>query len=258
MENVQQLKKKKRYKWTEDKKIIGLILGSVVILLFIFSFLKIPFLSSIHDYTLGMLLGYHSILVYLYLFFVATKMMFSDKVRIPSWFKLNNKTYLFLSLSIIFISSSSGYYQVHTHSWLKFGLSPTKSVSYWWNDVFTKGDVWTPNNSNGGFLGSFFYLITGAATSGTGSLIISIILLILSLSILVTGSLIGLYKNINLKRKNINLKEEMEVDEEVIVDDIDDIEETELPENIKSFDDKNQVEKKEVEILPFDEDPFDE
>ena len=252
--------KPKKYKWTRDKKILGLILGSVSIVIFVFSFLKLPVISSINAYTLGMLLGWHSAFVYAYLFYVSANMLFDNKLKVPSWFKLNNKTYLFIALSVIFISVSSGYYQTHTNSWTKLGSAPVQSVSYWWNDVFTNSNsAWKPKISNGGVLGAVFYLVTASASTGIGALTIAIILLTCSISVLATGTISGLYKNINAKRKAVNaiknIKEIKIKPAKIKTIDLKDIDDNEVMDIVEV---KQEEEKEETEeiILPFDEDVF--
>ena len=256
MEKVQEGKQRqKNYKWTRDKKIIGLILGLITILFFIFSFLKMPFFSSAPDYTLGMLLGYHSILVYLYLIFISARMVFGDKIKIPKWIKLDNKTYLLLSLSIIFISTSTGYYQGHTNSWTKIGHAPTKSVSYWWTEVFTQGGTWTPNNSNGGFLGAFYYLVVGGVLSGGGALAISLSLFFFAIYSLLFESIKGIYKKNISKRKPVkNVKNKNNFSRNKIENTTKDV--AAPIEEIAPVFEEEKIKKVESEPLPFDEDVF--
>ncbi len=43
--------------WLKDKKVIGTIIMIIAIAFLFFGFLKVPFFSTIHGYTIGMMFG---------------------------------------------------------------------------------------------------------------------------------------------------------------------------------------------------------
>lgn len=205
-------KAKPTYVWYRDNKMIGTILLFVIISLQIFGFLRVPVLSTIHAYTIGMLFGWYSPLFYVYTAYFALKMMFGDKVTLPKWIKLNHFTYWFVAISIIFVSVTLlfPYYQVKLRDGFTiWGTQPWHSFDTWFAD-FTAKSAWAPANTNGGIIGAFLFSLTASFSSGIGAMIISIILLALSLSIVLTGSFIGFYKNLMHKRTTeLNKNEEM-------------------------------------------------
>ena len=111
-------------------------------------------------------------------------------------------------------------------------------MNNWWDSFRDSGDAWIPSATNGGVIGAFMYSMFAMIASGIGAFIFSIILLILSISLLVSGSLIGLYKDLLKKKK---------MDTQKIEDD------KENKTNISNID--TTTENKEDEIFPFD-DPF--
>lgn len=249
METTQKKVKPAGYKWWKDKKMVGTIILISSIILLIFSFVKVPVISSINGYTIGMLLGFYSPLFYFYFIYKSLIMIFGDKITTPTWIKLTNTTYWFVVISIVFISTSMGYYQ-SKNGFTNIGSKPWDSFNTWW-DKFTDGErvsAWTPNNTNGGLIGVFMYSFVAMIASGIGAIILSITMLIISASLLITGTAIGLYKDL-AKRKKLDLRDK-EIKEN-------------KDSNIKQFEseiDELKVEprkevKEKIDSLPFD-DPF--
>lgn len=232
---------------------VSMILLLIVISIMIFSFLSIPFLSSIGGYTVNMLLGWYSPFFYLFVIYLLLKKMFKEKIKFPKWVKLNNITYWIVVISIVFIATSTGYYQSKS-GFASIGSKPWHAVNEWF-DSFTDNQTvsaWTPKNVNGGFIGVFLYSLIASMVSGIGAFIVALLTLALSVSFIITGSSIGFYKNL-VSKKRTTLK-----NKEII---------NKKQSNIEQFSTKEDIEpikvkvieqpKKEVENkpLPFD-DPF--
>ena len=192
------------YNWFYDQKIKGTIIVFVSILMFIFSFLKVVFLSSIDGYTFGMLLGFYSPFVYIYFLYVGLELIFGDKFKKPSWIKFNKKNYWLLILIIIFLSSSMGFYQ-SKGGFVIIGAEPWKNFQDWFDTFTNKGisesSSWFPGKTNGGLLGVFLYSLVATVVSGIGAIIVGVILLTIFISIILTGSSLEFHRMILLKKK---------------------------------------------------------
>ena len=244
MEKTEGNKLNSRYRWWRDKKMIGTIIIITSLIAMIFVFVKVPFMSTINGYTIGMIMGWYSPLFYVYIIYMGLIMVFGDKIKLPKWIKLNTITYSIVVVSIIFISTSTGYYQSKS-GFTSIGAAPWKSFSNWF-DSFTDDQAisaWTPVNTNGGLIGVFLYSIVASMASGIGALIVSIGVLVITVSIIISGSTIGLYKEMISKRK-VDLKQK-----EIKDDKLSDISEFEIK-------DKAEDKQKKDNSLPFD-DPFD-
>ena len=230
-------KEQEKYSFIKDKKMIAVIILILTVAMQIFAFLPVPGVTTIHKYTVGMLMGWYHPLFYGFIIFRCVIFIFNVKPKLPSWFKFSLFTYVFLSISIIFIIVSTGYFQ-SKGSWTEIGGGSWHAMNNWWDSFRDSGDAWIPSATNGGVIGAFMYSMFAMITSGIGAFIFSIILLILSISLLVSGSLIGLYKDLLKKKK---------MDTQKIEDD------KENKTNISNID--TTTENKEDEIFPFD-DPF--
>lgn len=245
MEKIEKKAKQARYKWWTDKKMIGTIVLILSVVMLIFSFVKVPFLSSINGYTIGMLLGFYSPFFYFFVIYKSLILIFGDRVKLPTWVKLNNITYWVVAISIVFIGASMGFYQ-SKNGFTSFGTKTWGSFNNWF-DQFTDykhESAWTPNNTNGGLVGVFLYSFVAMALSGIGALVVSIAVLVIVVSFLVTGSSIGLYRDLMKKRK-VDLRDK-EIKDNVKTDK-------------KEFDvieiNEDKKNKKNNNPLPFD-DPF--
>lgn len=237
---MQNLKSDIKYKWWNDKKMMGIFLLIISASLFTFSFMKIPFLTSIHKYTFGMLFGWYYPFFYTYIFYIALQLIFNDKLSLPSWIKITKMSYWFVAVSLVFVSTQTGYFQ-SKGNWTEIGHKSWHAVSDWWREFKSSGNAWIPAETNGGFVGAFLYSFFAMIVSGIGSLIISIAMLIISISILITGTSIGLYKQI-LNKKKISLqRKEIKEDQDADI------------KNIAI--NKENNEKKESDPFPFD-DPY--
>lgn len=210
------VKTKSTYVWYRDTKMIGTIVLLAIAALQIFAFLRVPVLSTIHGYTIGMLFGWYNPLFYAYAAYFALKMMFGDKVALPKWLKLNHITYWFIAISFIFIGTSLFFYQNKT-GYTSIGAEPWGSFKNWFND-FTSEAAWAPANTNGGIVGAFLYALAASITSGIGAIIISIVLAALSVSIVISGSFIGFYKNLINSRKEELKQNEAKAESEFAID----------------------------------------
>lgn len=211
--------KKIRYSWTRDKKMIGTIILVVTVILQIFAFLQVPVISTIHAYTIGMLLGYYNPFFYIFVAYKALVMIFGEKVRLPKWIKLTDFTYWLVVISIVFIGTSLSTYYQRENRFTDIGLAPWKSFNVWFAD-YRSHSAWAPANTNGGIVGAFLYSFFAMISSGIGAMIISIAVGALVVSILVTGSFFGLYKTM-LHKKNSELsKKEVTLEDEGKVNDL--------------------------------------
>ena len=247
--------KKPEYKLSQDKKMLGIFLLVITSAMQIFAFLKVPVFTTLHSYTIGMLLGSYNPFFYAFLIYVSLTMILSDKVTLPAWIKFSKLSYLFLAIAITFIGSSSGYFQSKLfNGWTTIGGDPWKLFPKWF-DMFTKAQsAWYPENINGGLIGVFLFSFSAMITSGIGALIVAIILVIISTSVLATGTGVGLYKGL-LKKRSLDLKK-IRSDEEKRVD-YKRLEVTTREDFVEKEESEEEIEKKESkkEDLPF-EDPF--
>lgn len=202
MSNTQEQPKK--YNLMKDKKMLGMIILIVAILLQIFAWLKVPVLSSIHGYTIGMLFGLYNPLFYSFVIYMSIKMIAPNLIKKPSWLKISPLKYWFIAISIIYVGTSLGFYQSKL-GYTKFGGTAWKSFSSWFDEFTSSSSAWAPKNTNGGLIGAFLYSMTSMMFTGIGSIIIAITALLLSISLIITGTSIGLYKEV-IKKKNITHK----------------------------------------------------
>lgn len=232
---------------------VSMILLLTIISMMIFSFLSIPFLSSLGRYTINMMLGWYSPFFYFFIIYILLKKIFKGKIYFPKWVKLNNITYWIVAISIVFIATSTGYYQSKS-GFSSIGAKPWDTINNWF-DSFTGNETasgWAPNNVNGGLIGVFLYSLIASMLSGIGAFIVALASLAISISFIVTGSSIGFYKNITLnknkilKDKEIKVKKYSNLKQLITKDNLQEIE----PEKEKS----SKIES-ENKPLPFD-DPF--
>lgn len=248
-------KAKPSYVWYRDSKMVGTILLLVIVALQIFAFLRVPGISTIHAYTIGMLFGWYSPLFYVYVAYFALRMMFGQKVALPKWFKLHRFTYWFIALSLMFLSVTVifPYYQVKMRDgFTMWGKEPWGAFDKWFSD-FRQEAAWAPANTNGGVLGAFMFALTASATSGIGAMFISIGLMVFSVSIVVSGSFIGFYKDLMHKRK-----ESLENNEKAAQNDLpmDELARKTQEVNVAPSEEKVQNKPEEtIDDFPF-EDPF--
>lgn len=197
----------KSYVWYRDSKMIGTIMLLIVAALQIFAFLKVPGLTTIHAYTIGMLLGYYNPFFYVFAAYFALKLIFGKKIELPKWLKLNSFTYWFVVLSFVFIGTSLFFYQTKT-GFTAIGAAPWGSFKDWFH-TYTSEPAWAPANTNGGIVGAFMYSLIASMSSGIGAIITSIVLAALSVSIVISGSFIGFYRSlINRRHKELRDNEE--------------------------------------------------
>lgn len=235
-----EIKKEVNYKWWNDKKMTGIFLLIVTTSLFIFSFMKIPFLTSIHKYTFGMLFGWYHPFFYFYIAYIALQLIFKDKISLPSWIKITKISYWFVAISVVFVSTQTGYFQ-SKGDWTEIGYKSWHAVSDWWTSFKSSGDAWVPAATNGGIVGAFLYSFFAMIFSGIGALIIAIIMLVVSISILLTGTSVGLYRQMINKKKITLERKEVKEDKNADISEIT----KEVPID----------EKEEEELFPFD-DPY--
>lgn len=249
-------KSKSSYVWYRDTKMIGTILLLVIVALQVFAFLRVPVLSTIHAYTVGMVFGWYNPLFYIFVAYFALRMMFGDKVALPKWLKLNRFTYWFVAISLIFVSVTLifPYYQAKIHNgFTMWGSEPWNLAFPKWFADFTDKSAWAPANTNGGLVGVFLFALSASLTSGIGAMFISIILLALSVSIVISGSFIGFYKNMMHKRTNDLKQSEEMAKNDMPLDDM----AKKLPEDKSSqvVEKAQKTEENQDDDFPF-EDPF--
>lgn len=199
--------------WYKDKKIIGTIILIIAVAFQLFAFLKVPFFTTIHGYTIGMLFGWYNPFFYLFLSYVALVLIFGSKIRLPKWVKLNGYTYWIAAISIMFIGASTGFYQ-SKGEWTTIGSKAWHSFDIWFSDYRQHNDAWFPANTNGGLAGVFFYSLFSMISSGIGAFIIAIITLAITISFVISGSWIAFYKSLINKRKVILKQKEIKIDKE--------------------------------------------
>ncbi len=251
--NNQNKNPKNEYKALKDNKILGMILLMVAVTLQIFAFLEIPFLSSIHAYTVGMIFGIFNPLFYLFVIFHAMRMILPNKWTLPKWFKLTNTTYWIIVISIIFTVHAWGVYAKdhkddHNNLYTFGGRAWKTAINDDWWHTFKTSDAnnhhWKPDSKWGGLLGYSVWATFAMFSSPIGAGIIAAIFLVVSTSLLVTGSGLGLYKFKKNKQRQILKEKEAKGDELIEVkEEQEPITKTEHLVNTSEFD------------LPF-EDPF--
>lgn len=247
------------YTWWRDKKMLATISLIILVSMLIFGFLEIPVLSTIPRYTINMMLGFYSPLFYAFGFYWCLTVIFGNAIKLPKWVKLNGFTYWVVALSIIFLSTSLFFYQDST-GFTSIGGEPWKAFIKWFDD-FRETSAWYPQNTNGGIIGVFLYSFFAMIASGIGAMIISIGALAISISIIITGSFFGFYKNLVKKQKFINRRKENKIDKEINIERHNiksdkDREKTPHTDDKPFIDfDETQPKEKEEDDFPF-EDPF--
>ncbi len=214
---------KNKYSPWRDNKILGMVVLIIAVTLQILAFLEVPFLSSIHSFTIGMLFGWFNPFFYCFFIFHALKMLLPNKLTPPKWFKLTNTTYWFMALSIIFTAHAWVIFP-KAHRGLPFGFEPWKiGFNEWWvnfKKIHAHGSHWNPNSRAGGLIGYFIWSTFTMFSTPIGSGIIATLLLMASVSFLITGTMVGLYNFKNalkrqaLKEKKATKEELVEIQEE--------------------------------------------
>ncbi len=199
MEKLKTHNKNKQYLWWKDKKIFGVMLLLTVLSFQIFAFLEVPFLTTIHGYTVGMLFGFYNPLFYFFMAYIALLLITNNKLHLPKWIKFKWSTYWIIVISIVFISASTGYYQVK-NGWLSIGSDSWLAFDKWFIDFTLKNNAWFPVNTNGGFIGVFLYSFFAMMFTGIGALVIAILSILVPVSLLWTGSILGLHRKIRRKK----------------------------------------------------------
>lgn len=180
---------------------VGMIVLIFSIMFQIFAFLNVPFFTTIHAYTIGMIFGYYNPLFYLFVVYVGLQMLLGPKVKLPSWIKLTPVTYWIVAILIVFIAASTGYYQSKS-KWTEIGPKAWSAMDEWFTEF--KGSSWvSPENTNGGCIGAILYCFFTMIASGIGSFIIAIVGLVVAISYIITGSSIGFYRNLLRKRREL-------------------------------------------------------
>ncbi len=200
----------KSYNFWKDKKIIGTTITIAAILMFVFGMLEVPFISSIPRYSVGMFFGYFSGAFYFYFVWVGLKMVFPDAIKLPKWLKINSITYWIVVLSTMLITEAWGWASTNSHI-VKVGAIGKEPWNVSFNDWYYEGftnfnTAWAPQSYWGGIIGSFIWSFTTMVATPIGSGILGAICLGISISLVLTGSFVGLYKNVASKRK-LELKE---------------------------------------------------
>ncbi len=243
------------YSWWKDKKMVGTIILIVTVIFQIFAFLQVPFLTSIHAYTIGLLFGFYNPFFYFYVAYISLIMIFGSKVQLPNWVKLTKVSYWFVAISIMFIGSSSGEYQHQLGGWTQIGTKNWSAFTLWWN-AFTEnglGSAWTPAATNGGVVAALFYSLTSMISSGIGSFILSIVLIATSVSVIVSGTSFGFYKTL-IKNRTLTLKQREIQTVKNDVMDLSDFEDA----TVEDYSKETEIDEQELlNAFPF-EDPFKE
>ena len=234
----------------KDSKTKGLLifLGSLTLL--VFSFIKVPFLTTIHSYTVGLMLGRFSPFFYAYYIYIGALIFTNYKFEMPKWKSMTKYSYWFLVLSIAFVATTfaSSNYKV-------VGYKAFNEFTEWFNEFTDSSGKWyLPKDTIGGVLGVFMYSVVSMVLSGIGSIIVSISLIIAAGSMLLTGTAFGLYINLIGNAKKARFKSVREqLNEKVTAEETKEMQKN--VENLLPEVDENSDEIEDVFDLPFD-DPF--
>ncbi|WP_127942864.1 MULTISPECIES: hypothetical protein [unclassified Mycoplasma] len=193
------------YLWWKDQKIFGTCLLIVAVSFQIFAFLDIPVMTTIHGYTVGLMLGFYNPLFYALVIYVALRYLTSGRLVLPRWIKIKTSTYCVLVVSILFVSASSGYYQTET-GWFAVGPKTWTAFERWFLDFTRNWNAWFPANTNGGVIGVFLYSFFAMILSGVGAFVVAILWVVVPFSILFTGSVWGLYYRLLSNRVVLKVK----------------------------------------------------
>lgn len=187
------------YKVINDKKTLGSFILLIAFVMQIFAFVKLPGISTIHAYTIGIFFGYFNPLFYFFIMFIGIKMIFGNRKINYKWFKLNYFSYWFTSVSLIFTITTCIKYSPMYGPW-SFGIKPWQSFIDWFSDYSSNNII--PNNNWGGVIGAFSYSFFATFSTSFGANIIAISSLFFSSSLLLTGTTLGLYKLIISRKAN--------------------------------------------------------
>lgn len=171
---------------------LGLIFLMLAIMMQIFAFLKIPIVSSLHGYTIGMLIGFFNPLFYFFVIFKTLQLIFGFKLKMPKWIRLTKGRYFLFCLAIIFVATSTSFYQTKT-SYQNIGYEYWNAFEYWFDD-FVDSSAWAPTNTNGGLIGAFLFSFFAMISSGIGAFVISILALMAVLFWIFGHNLLNLSK----------------------------------------------------------------
>ncbi|MGL4343470.1 MAG: hypothetical protein ACRCRZ_02815 [Metamycoplasmataceae bacterium] len=256
-------KKKLNYNIYNRKKVLGTIFLILFSFLFILCFVQLPYLTTIHSYTIGYLFGNYSYFIYLVFIFKSLDLIFNINIHIQKYLKKYFKkinfhfttiNFIILILGIAFISE--GIYNWVNISQQQVGIEIWEiNFNNWWNNFISSKNVLLPNFKNQGVMIIFLVTLFSFWSGFLVVILVGVALVSYSIFSFLNGSLIEKIKQL-IKGKE-NKKREKQEHLEKIVD--------------LGFEDKNpilneketkkMVKEKEIEkfdkteIFPFD-DPF--
>lgn len=202
------MQEKSKYIFYKDSRLISIIIILTALVLQIGAFTHTPVLVTIHTYSVGILFGRYSTFFYLYCLLMVVTIIFQN-IRILHIIKLTQLTYWFFSLSLMTALVTWFYYtsnlSINTSS---LGTGAFKqSFKLWWNNYNSPSSSWWDHSTpDAGVIGALLYSIVASFSTTIVTAIIYSCLAILGFSLIVTGTWIGLYRNIILHAKNTKNK----------------------------------------------------
>ena len=165
------------YKLWTNGRLFSLILLGFSILMVILSIVKVPFFSIFPGYTFGLLFGYYSYIIYLFIIYYTLTTLFNIKIYIIKFIsKFKNLYYSWLNFSIlilgIIILIETSFY-IHNKCTVFPGINVWKTnFNNWWESFTTNKNPLLPNMNNSGII---INIITSLLYS-IGGVIITIII----------------------------------------------------------------------------------
>ncbi len=264
-----------QYKISSDKKTLGMIILIISAVLMIFGEVNVKFISSIPRYTTGMFFGYFNPMFYIFTSWVGIKMIFPKQIKMPKWLKINFYSYWVIVMCMMIIVQAWGWAAITKNAdgsqlvktnliggepWKIGFVNWFKHFAHDGGDELRGTSNWNPNNYYGGVLGFAIWSTLTMIFTPIGSGIIGALGLAISISLIATGSFIGLFKNYKKLKPKKFQKTKNSTSEAVIVpteelkNDTPDVEAESIVEStkIETLGNSNQMISNN---LPF-EDPF--
>lgn len=204
-----------KYIFYKDTRIIAIIIAFIAITLQVAEFTKTPVLYTIHAYTIGILFGQYSAFFYFYCLLISITILVKP-IRFLKFIQLTQWSYWLFSLSLMTALVTWFYYvnnlslngnSIGTGAWRQsFGL--------WWHN-FTNlktHSIWYPSTPDAGIIGALLYSSLAFFSTTVVTAISYSIMACLAFSVMITGTWIGLYKNIlKYKKRFLSRKNNLSI-----------------------------------------------
>jgi len=191
----------KKYVFYKDSRLLAVIIIFVALLLQIGALTQTPGLVTIHTFSVGILFGAYSPFFYFYCLLMASTFLFKN-IRILHVIKLTQITYWIFAFSLMAALVSWFYYTGNDAiSNSSLGATPFKQTfGLWWKN-YNGPEWWNHSTPDAGVIGALLFSIIASFTTTFGAAITYSCLAVLGFSLILTGTWVGLYRNIFIYAK---------------------------------------------------------